>query len=236
MYTTINNIVDNSIGNLESDMLEYISERDRYRTFEVISLIKSIFDRNHIIWALYDEYIECRKDGKCPETIIIVVGQEYRNIALNIFNVLGERVNNVVFLINNIKDDHCHQHAKDNKKSDLLFPDKIIRCFCCFNRNNITDHPVIHPQGCVSNIIRCFFSFSQPKLADTVFLICKISFYLLDGSCLDLIIVKILEYIGEKSFQFLICIDTVIGDHLSIFVRNKAVTFSVKQIIKHHTA
>ncbi|WP_289128352.1 hypothetical protein [uncultured Clostridium sp.] len=103
LYTTINNIVDNSIGNLESDMLEYISERDRYRTFEVISLIKSIFDRNHIIWALYDEYIECRKDGKCPETIIIVVGQEYRNIALNIFNVLGERVNNVVFLINNIK-------------------------------------------------------------------------------------------------------------------------------------
>lgn len=52
-------------------MLEYISEPDRYRSFEVISLIRYIFDRNHIIW--YYEYIECRKDGKCPETIILLL-------------------------------------------------------------------------------------------------------------------------------------------------------------------
>ena len=46
----IHHIVNNSIGSIEGEMRAYISEKERSRTFEVISLIKSILERNNIIW------------------------------------------------------------------------------------------------------------------------------------------------------------------------------------------
>ena len=49
----INSIVNNSIGSIEGEMRTYISEKERSRTFEIISLIKSILDKNDIIWALH---------------------------------------------------------------------------------------------------------------------------------------------------------------------------------------
>ncbi|WP_297712331.1 hypothetical protein [Clostridium sp.] len=103
LYNLINGIVNNSIGSIEGEMIAYISEKERSRTFEVISLIRSILDKNDIIWALHKEYLECRKDGKCPEVITIVVGQQHQNIALNIFNMLGIIENGHIFVINNVR-------------------------------------------------------------------------------------------------------------------------------------
>ena len=84
-------------------MRAYISEKERSRTFEVISLIRSILDRNNIIWALHKEYLDCRKDCTCPEVITIVIGQQYKNLALNIFNMLGTMENGQIFVINNVR-------------------------------------------------------------------------------------------------------------------------------------
>ena len=103
LYNVINGILNNSIGSIEGEMRAYISEKERSRTFEVISLIRSILDRNDIIWALHKEYLECRKDCTCPEVITIVIGQQHQNIALNIFNMLGTRENGQIFVINNIR-------------------------------------------------------------------------------------------------------------------------------------
>lgn len=103
LYNVINGIVNNSIGSIEGEMRAYISEKERSRTFEIISLIRSILDRNDIIWALHKEYLECRKDCACPEVITIVIGQQYRNIALNIFNMLGTMENGQIFVINNVR-------------------------------------------------------------------------------------------------------------------------------------
>lgn len=103
LYNVINSIVNNSIGSIEGEMRAYISEKERSRTFEIISLIKSILDKNDIIWALHKEYLECRKDCKCPEVITIVIGQQYQNIALNIFNMLGTIENGQFFVINNVR-------------------------------------------------------------------------------------------------------------------------------------
>ena len=103
LYNVINGIVNNSIGSIEGEMKAYIFEKERSRTFEVISLIRSILDRNDIIWALHKEYLECRKDCTCPEVITIVIGQQHQNIALNIFNMLGTRENGQIFVINNIR-------------------------------------------------------------------------------------------------------------------------------------
>lgn len=103
LYNVINGIVNNSIGSIEVEMKAYIFEKERSRTFEVISLIRSILDRNDIIWALHKEYLECRKDCTCPEVITIVIGQQHQNIALNIFNMLGTRENGQIFVINNIR-------------------------------------------------------------------------------------------------------------------------------------
>lgn len=103
LYNVINGILNNSIGSIEGEMRAYISEKERSRTFEVISLIRSILDRNDIIWALHKEYLECRKDCTCPEVITIVIGQQHQNIALNIFNMLGTMENGQIFVINNIR-------------------------------------------------------------------------------------------------------------------------------------
>ena len=103
LYNVINGIVNNSIGSIEGEMRAYISEKERSRTFEVISLIKSILERNNIIWALHKEYLECRKDCKCPEVITIVIGQQHQNLALNIFNMLGTMENGQIFVINNVR-------------------------------------------------------------------------------------------------------------------------------------
>lgn len=103
LYNVINSIVNNSIGSIEGEMRAYISEKERSRTFEIISLIKSILDKNDIVWALHKEYLECRKDCKCPEVITIVIGQQYQNIALNIFNMLGTIENGQFFVINNVR-------------------------------------------------------------------------------------------------------------------------------------
>ena len=103
LYNVINNIVNSSIGSIEGEMKGYIAERERCKTFEVISLIRSILDRNNIIWALHKEYLECRKDCKCPEVITIVIGQQHQNLALNIFNMLGTIENGQVFIINNVR-------------------------------------------------------------------------------------------------------------------------------------
>lgn len=103
LYNVINSIVNNSIGSIEGEMRAYISEKERSRTFEIISLIKSILDKNDIIWALHKEYLECRKDCKCPEVITIVIGQQYQNVALNIFNMLGTIENGQFFVINNVR-------------------------------------------------------------------------------------------------------------------------------------
>ena len=103
LYNVINSIVNNSIGSIEGEIRAYISEKERSRTFEIISLIKSILDKNDIIWALHKEYLECRKDCKCPEVITIVIGQQYQNIALNIFNMLGTIENGQFFVINNVR-------------------------------------------------------------------------------------------------------------------------------------
>lgn len=103
LYNIINSIVNNSIGSIEGEMRAYISEKERSRTFEIISLIKSILDKNDIIWALHKEYLECRKDCTCPEVITIVIGQQYQNIVLNIFNMLGTIENGQVFVINNVR-------------------------------------------------------------------------------------------------------------------------------------
>ena len=103
LYNVINGVVNNSIGSIEGEMSSYISEKKNSRTFEVISLIRSILDRNDIIWALHKEYLEFRKDGKCPEIITIVIGQQYQNIALNIFNILGNMESGHIFVINNIR-------------------------------------------------------------------------------------------------------------------------------------
>lgn len=103
LYNVINGIVNNSIGSIEGEMRAYISEKERSRTFEVISLIRSILDRNNIIWALHKEYLDCRKDCTCPEVITIVIGQQYKNLALNIFNMLGTMENGQIFVINNVR-------------------------------------------------------------------------------------------------------------------------------------
>lgn len=103
LYNVINNIVNDSMGSIEGQMRDYISEKKRSRTFEVISLIKSILDRNNIIWALHKEYLECRKECECPEAITIVIGQQYQNLALNIFNMLGYVENGQTFVINNVR-------------------------------------------------------------------------------------------------------------------------------------
>lgn len=103
LYNVINGILNNSIGSIEGEMRAYISEKERSRTFEVISLIRSILDRNDIIWALHKEYLEYRKDCTCPEVITIVIGQQHQNVALNIFNMLGTRENGQIFVINNIR-------------------------------------------------------------------------------------------------------------------------------------
>ena len=42
LYNLINGIVNNSIGSIEGEMSAYISEKERSRTFEIISLIRSI--------------------------------------------------------------------------------------------------------------------------------------------------------------------------------------------------
>lgn len=42
LYNVINGIVNNSIGSIEGEMKAYIFEKERSRTFEVISLIRSI--------------------------------------------------------------------------------------------------------------------------------------------------------------------------------------------------
>lgn len=103
LYKDINNIVNNRINSIEGEMRDYISEKKRSKSFEVISLIKSILDRNNIIWALHKEYLECRKNCTCPEVITIVIGQQHRSTALNIFNILGTCENGEIFVINNIK-------------------------------------------------------------------------------------------------------------------------------------
>lgn len=103
LYKVINTIVNDSMGNIEGQMRDYISEKGRSRTFEVISLIKSILDRNNIIWALHKEYLECRKECTCPEVITIVIGKQHQNLALNIFNMLGTMENGQIFVINNVR-------------------------------------------------------------------------------------------------------------------------------------
>ena len=103
LYKVIDNIINNSMGSIEGEMREYISEKERNKSFEVIALIKSILDRNNIIWALHKEYLECRKKCTCPEKIIIVIGEQHKNIALNIFNILGSSEDGQVFLINNVR-------------------------------------------------------------------------------------------------------------------------------------
>lgn len=103
LYKDINNIVNNRINRIEGEMRDYISEKKRSKSFEVIALIKSILDRNNIIWALHKEYLECRKNCTCPEVITIVIGQQHRSTALNIFNILGTCENGEIFVINNIK-------------------------------------------------------------------------------------------------------------------------------------
>lgn len=103
LYNVISNLVSDSMGSIEGQMREYILEKERNRSFEVISLIKSILDRNNIIWALHKEYLDCRKECSCPEVITIVIGQQYQNLALNIFNTLGAVEDGHVFVINNVK-------------------------------------------------------------------------------------------------------------------------------------
>lgn len=74
-----------------------------YKAEKRVCLIKSILDKNDIIWALHKEYLECRKDCTCPEVITIVIGQQYQNIVLNIFNMLGTIENGQIFVINNVR-------------------------------------------------------------------------------------------------------------------------------------
>ena len=115
----INNIVNSSIGSIEGEMKGYIAERERCKTFEVISLIRSILDRNNIIWALHKEYIECRKCGECPDVITLVIGQQHQSMALNIFNMLGSRENGQIFVINNVRVRVAFNFTLDNKICNL---------------------------------------------------------------------------------------------------------------------
>ena len=103
LYNIVNNIVNNSIGSIEGELRAYISEKERNRSLEVISLIRSILDRNNIVWALYKDYLDCRKNCICPENIIIVICQEHKSRALNIFNILGACESEQIFIINNVK-------------------------------------------------------------------------------------------------------------------------------------
>lgn len=119
LYNVINNIVNSSIGSIEGEMKGYIAERERCKTFEVISLIRSILDRNNIIWALHKEYIECRKCGECPDVITLVIGQQHQSMALNIFNMLGSRENGQIFVINNVRVRVAFNFTLDNKICNL---------------------------------------------------------------------------------------------------------------------
>lgn len=119
LYNVINNIVNSSIGSIEGEMKGYIAERERCKTFEVISLIRSILDRNNIIWALHKEYIECRKCGECPDVITLVIGQQHQSMALNIFNMLGDRENGQIFVINNVRVRVAFNFTLDNKICNL---------------------------------------------------------------------------------------------------------------------
>ncbi|WP_195989073.1 hypothetical protein [Clostridium sp. D53t1_180928_C8] len=119
LYNIINNIVNSSIGSIEGEMKGYIAERERCKTLEVISLIRSILDRNNIIWALHKEYIECRRCGECPEVITLVIGQQHQSMALNIFNMLGDRENGQIFVINNVRIRVAFNFTLDNKICNL---------------------------------------------------------------------------------------------------------------------
>ena len=96
LYNVINGVVNNSIGSIEEEMSSYISEKKNSRTFEVISLIRSILDRNDIIWALHKEYLEFRILGNMESGHIFVVNNIRVRIA---FNFILE--NNVCNLTNN---------------------------------------------------------------------------------------------------------------------------------------
>lgn len=119
LYNVINGILNNSIGSIEGEMRAYISEKERSRTFEVIFLIRSVLDRNDIIWALDKEYLEWRKDCACPEVITIVIGQQYQNIALNIFNILGTIENGHIFVVNNVRIRIAFNFTLENKICNL---------------------------------------------------------------------------------------------------------------------
>lgn len=119
LYNLINGIVNNSIGSIEGEMRAYISEKERSRTFEIIYLIRSILDRNDIIWALHKDYLELRKDCACPEAITIVIAQQYQNIALNIFNMLGTIENGHIFVVNNVRIRIAFNFTLENKICNL---------------------------------------------------------------------------------------------------------------------
>ena len=125
LYKNVNDLVNNYIGSLEGEMQEYIDEIERNRSFEVIALVKSILDRNCILWALFDDYIECKKKCICPEVISLIVCEEHKSAALNIFNVLGVRDNEGIYDINSVKirlffaftiDDNMYNLTNDNIK------------------------------------------------------------------------------------------------------------------------
>ena len=127
LHKRIDDIVEGSIQCIESGMSDFICEKKRNRIFEVISLIKCILDRNGVIWAISNDYIKCRKSCKCPEEVTIIVCEENKNIALNIFNVLGERNDEGLYCINDVIIRLCFSFNINDDEYNLT-KDKVDYC------------------------------------------------------------------------------------------------------------
>lgn len=119
LYNKIDKIIDNSISDIEPQMREFIFEKNRIKTFEVLRLLKNILNKNCIRWALMDDYLKCRNGCLCPENICIVVCKEQINEASNIFNMLGACTGGGVYIINDVEVHLSFGYIADNKNYNL---------------------------------------------------------------------------------------------------------------------
>ena len=129
-------------------------------------------------------------------------------VSTNAENTVVQETDNKVE--NNTKEDNktvetsSDTQQKDNDKNDLIIPDKVIGSFRCPHRNNITDHPVIHPKRGIGNIIKGLSPGRKAEFTNSLFSSRKICLNVLDCSCPDLTIIKIIKYIAGKYLLFLL--------------------------------
>ncbi|MDU6339797.1 MAG: hypothetical protein E6583_00535 [Clostridium sp.] len=115
----VDDLVTSYTVGIEPAMREYVFAKRRDRTFEVLLLIKNILDRNCIRWAIMNDYIKCREECICPESICIVVSKEHINAACNIFNVIGEKRGENIYIVNGVEVHLSFGYAIENRSYNL---------------------------------------------------------------------------------------------------------------------